>query len=114
MAIMLDGLLARISAETRLPVFTVPPVLSPKEQREPLHATNYVPVPWVRSVPSEKNPSEIIASIKQEQSAQDTCGPFDDRHYCHECANLIRQRCIVQKYRPLDDLPRRCSDYKSP
>ena len=36
---------------------------------------------------------------------------FDDRHYCHECRNLINHRCVVQRFKPTDDMPRRCSDF---
>jgi hypothetical protein len=60
--------------------------------------------------------AEIIAELQQEQAANDKYNrdPFDDRHFCHECNNLINKRCIVQRFRPLDDVPRRCSDYSQP
>jgi len=31
--------------------------------------------------------------------------PLDDRHFCYECNNLINKRCIVQRFRPVDDFP---------
>jgi hypothetical protein len=35
----------------------------------------------------------------------------DDRHYCRECLNLRNGYCIRQRFRPVDDLPRRCEDF---
>lgn len=36
----------------------------------------------------------------------------DDRHYCRECLNLnSRGYCIKQRFRPVDDIPRRCEDF---
>ncbi|WP_020564618.1 hypothetical protein [Methylosarcina fibrata] len=36
----------------------------------------------------------------------------DDRHHCRECRNLnSRGYCIRQRFRPVDDLPRRCEDF---
>ncbi len=36
----------------------------------------------------------------------------DDRHHCRECLNLnSRGYCIRHRFRPVDDLPRRCEDF---
>ncbi|MGZ8190733.1 MAG: hypothetical protein ACXWTS_05825 [Methylococcaceae bacterium] len=57
--------------------------------------------------------AEIIGELNQQQAAHDKydCDPFNDRHYCHECQKLINSRCIAQRFRPLDDRPRRCPDF---
>lgn len=55
--------------------------------------------------------AEIITILQLEQEVNDAPDPFDDRHYCHECRNLINSKCDVQRFRPHDDIPRRCPDY---
>ena len=71
--------------------------------------------------------AEIIQELKgvtnrdpqQQQAGNDTDlsdggdfhHDFDDRHYCHECRNLINHRCVVQRFKPTDDMPRRCADF---
>jgi hypothetical protein len=62
--------------------------------------------------------AEIIQALQQEQAANDTPTPApvpvdDDRHFCHECRNLINGRCVASmtRYSPVDDIPRRCGDY---
>ena len=43
-----------------------------------------------------------------------TCKPLDtldDRHFCRECTHLGGKRCIRHRFRPVDDLPRRCADF---
>jgi hypothetical protein len=38
--------------------------------------------------------------------------PGEDRHYCRECLNLNSSRyCTAQRFRPVDDIPRRCEYY---
>lgn len=37
---------------------------------------------------------------------------FDDRHFCSECTHLIDRRCQVHKFRPVDDIPRRCAEFE--
>jgi hypothetical protein len=37
---------------------------------------------------------------------------FDDnRRHCHECRNLRSGYCLKQRFRPVDNLPRRCDDF---
>jgi hypothetical protein len=61
----------------------------------------------------KQHKSEIVKELElmQAQPANDNTDPFDDRHYCHECQCLINGRCITQRFRPFDDIPRRCSDF---
>lgn len=35
----------------------------------------------------------------------------DDRHHCRDCRNLRNGYCIKHRFRPVDDLPRRCEDF---
>jgi hypothetical protein len=51
-----------------------------------------------------KNPEGFELFETEQQSA-------DDRHYCHECQNLRQGLCTKQKFRPVDDIPRRCIDF---
>jgi hypothetical protein len=38
----------------------------------------------------------------------------DDRHHCRECRHLSSAGyCIQQRWRPVDDLPRRCEDFSA-
>jgi hypothetical protein len=37
--------------------------------------------------------------------------PPDDRYHCRECLNLRNGYCIKQRFRPVDDLPRRCENF---
>ena len=42
------------------------------------------------------------------------CKPLDtldDRHFCRDCTHLGGERCIRHRFRPVDDLPRRCADF---
>lgn len=36
---------------------------------------------------------------------------LDDRHFCRDCIHLGGERCIRHRFRPVDDLPRRCADF---
>ena len=54
--------------------------------------------------------AEIVAHLKQQQAGNDA-DTFDDRHYCHECTRLVNGRCVVQRFKPTDDIPRRCGDF---
>ncbi len=36
---------------------------------------------------------------------------LDDRHFCRDCIHLGGERCIRHRFRPVDDLPRRCVDF---
>ena len=56
------------------------------------------------------NKAEIIQELKQQQASNDT-DTFDDRHYCHECKRLVNGRCVTQRFKPTDDVPRRCADF---
>ncbi|MGZ4959740.1 MAG: hypothetical protein ACXV7J_10825 [Methylomonas sp.] len=38
---------------------------------------------------------------------------LDDRHFCRDCTHLGGERCIRHRFRPVDDLPRRCADFLS-
>jgi hypothetical protein len=35
----------------------------------------------------------------------------DDRHHCRECRNLRNSYCTRQRFRLVDDMPRRCEDF---
>ncbi|MGZ8942816.1 MAG: hypothetical protein ACXW00_08630 [Methylobacter sp.] len=37
--------------------------------------------------------------------------PEDNRHYCRDCLNLRNGYCTRQRFRPVDDLPRRCDKF---
>jgi|APLak6261664116_1056043.scaffolds.fasta_scaffold08945_2 hypothetical protein len=116
---MLESLFSKLAAPTPTPqVKKVPPVPPLENMREPLQATDYGAVPLVPPVPSlktkvkTKNEAELSELIEK-RAANDTRAPFDDRHYCHECQRLINGRCITQRFRPVDDRPRRCGDFMS-
>lgn len=36
----------------------------------------------------------------------------DDRHFCNSCTRLVKKYCHKHKFRPVDDIPRRCSDFQ--
>jgi hypothetical protein len=36
----------------------------------------------------------------------------DDRHYCLDCQSLKNGHCKTHKFKPLDDIPRRCVDFQ--
>jgi hypothetical protein len=59
----------------------------------------------------KQHKAEIVDELMRAQSANDVPDPFDDRHYCHECQHLINGRCITQRFRPVDDVPRRCEHF---
>lgn len=58
---------------------------------------------------------EHKARIIEELSAEQPVTFADDRRHCSECRNLYFGACSVspsRKFKPLDDLPRRCEDFK--
>jgi hypothetical protein len=36
----------------------------------------------------------------------------DDRWHCSKCINLMDDYCAKQGFRPVDDIPRRCEDFR--
>jgi len=54
------------------------------------------------------NPEALAYYLKRAEEIP----PPDDRHHCRECLNLnSRGYCTRQRFRPVDDIPRRCKDY---
>ncbi|MBT9097752.1 hypothetical protein KFZ76_08535 [Methylovulum psychrotolerans] len=86
-----------------------------------LDGTDLVISPFSKLTPPQvlflmSHKAEIIEALKQGQAANDkslTACPDDDRHYCHECQNLINGRCMASptRYSPVDTHPRRCVDF---
>jgi len=70
----------------------------------PLQATDYKAVTLVTPVTPQK-------TISETESKKHDRDPFDDRYFCHECTHLSGRRCYVQKFKPVDDIPRRCVDF---
>ncbi|MGZ5052330.1 MAG: hypothetical protein ACXWF8_06820 [Methylobacter sp.] len=64
-------------------------------------------------VTTEQSRAEIPAELIKAQSISNTRAPFDDRHYCRECRRLINGRCVVERFRPVDDRPRRCQNFNN-
>ncbi|MGZ8194568.1 MAG: hypothetical protein ACXWTH_02975 [Methylosarcina sp.] len=55
------------------------------------------------------NPEALAYYLKRAEEV-----PYDDRQYCRECLNLnSRGYCTLQRFRPVDDLPRRCEDFNT-
>ena len=54
--------------------------------------------------------AEIVHELRQQQAVNDR-DDFDDRHYCQKCTRLVNDRCVVQRFKPNDDVPRRCNDF---
>ena len=52
------------------------------------------------------NPEALAYYLKRAEEV-----PEDDRRHCRECLNLRNGYCIKQRFRPVDDLPRRCEDF---
>jgi hypothetical protein len=52
------------------------------------------------------NPEALAYYLERSKSVIE-----DDRHYCRECLNLRNGYCIKKRFRPVDDLPRRCEDF---
>jgi hypothetical protein len=56
------------------------------------------------------NPEALAYYLKRAEEVP----PPDDRRHCRECLNLnSRGYCIRQRFRPVDDLPRRCEDFRA-
>lgn len=56
------------------------------------------------------NPEALAYYLKRAEEVP----PPDDRHHCRECLNLRNRYCIKQRFRPVDDIPRRCEDFNDP
>ncbi|MDD5273561.1 MAG: hypothetical protein PHU14_12685 [Methylovulum sp.] len=85
-----------------------------------LDGTDLVVSPFSKLTPYQvlflrSHKAEIVQALKHGQAANDSQGhsPDDDRHYCHECQNLINGRCMASpiRYSPVDTHPRRCVDF---
>ncbi|WP_020562524.1 hypothetical protein [Methylosarcina fibrata] len=56
------------------------------------------------------NPDALAYYLKRAEEVP----PPDDRHHCRECRNLnSRGYCIRHRFRPVDDIPRRCEDFRA-
>ncbi|MGZ8916178.1 MAG: hypothetical protein ACXW1Z_24115 [Methylobacter sp.] len=55
-----------------------------------------------------RNPEAQAYYLKRAEEVSD-----DDRHYCRECLNLRNGYCTQQRFRPVDDIPRRCEDFRA-
>lgn len=55
------------------------------------------------------NPEALAYYLKRAEEIP----PQDDRHHCRECLNLRNGYCIKQQFRPVDDIPRRCEDFRA-
>ena len=53
------------------------------------------------------NPEALAYYLKRAEEIP----PPDDRHHCRECLNLRNGYCTRQRFRPVDDIPRRCEDH---
>jgi len=59
---------------------------------------------------SAGNPDALAYYLKRAEEVP----PPDDRHHCRECRNLnSRGYCIRHRFRPVDDIPRRCEDFRA-
>lgn len=38
---------------------------------------------------------------------------WDDRRYCRDCHWIRQLKCLKHDFRPVDDVPRRCGDFKN-
>jgi hypothetical protein len=86
--------------------YAVPPGPPGKNEVGRLEAAPLLVVPPVPPVPPRKNEMQA-ESEKTAEPATD-----DDRHHCRECLNLnSRGYCTRQRFRPVDDIPRRCEDF---
>lgn len=59
--------------------------------------------------------ADLMAGVLRQ--ARDVLGladidPLDDRRHCHTCQSLVGGYCRSRRYRPVDDIPRRCIDYQ--
>jgi hypothetical protein len=43
--------------------------------------------------------------------AEENYDLLDDRRFCRECLNIRNGFCAKQRFRPVDDIPRRCDDF---
>lgn len=82
----------------------VTPVTPVKIEVLPLEAADYKAVTLVTPVTPQK-------TISESESKKHDRDPFDDRRHCHECSHLSQKRCLAQKFKPVDDVVRRCADF---
>lgn len=62
-----------------------------------------------RNFYTEKTPEKLRSVADELRPSNDE---IDDRHYCRECKNInLRGYCVKQRFRPVDDMPRNCSDF---
>jgi hypothetical protein len=52
-----------------------------------------------------------VASVTVANYTESKSDNTDDRHHCRECQNLRNGYCTRQRFRPVDDIPRRCEDF---
>ncbi|MGJ0485121.1 MAG: hypothetical protein ACR65R_11405 [Methylomicrobium sp.] len=52
-----------------------------------------------------------VATVTVANPTESKIDNTDDRYHCRECRNLRNGYCIRQRFRPVDDIPRRCEDF---
>jgi hypothetical protein len=59
-----------------------------------------------------KDPYDSFGSRQGEHYSKNEAFADEDRHHCRECRHLSSTGyCIQQRFRPVDDIPRRCEDF---
>jgi hypothetical protein len=91
--------------DTVLEKYSVTPVTPAKNEVGQPEASPLLGCTPVTPVTPQKN------EIQAKQEKADAPATDGDRHHCHECQNLRNGFCTRQRFRPVDDIPRRCEDF---
>jgi hypothetical protein len=81
-----------------------------KNKSKPI-VTSTVATPATRSSQIGETVANV-ASVAVANPSEPKIDDIDDRHFCRECLNIRNGYCTKQRFRPVDDIPRRCEDFK--
>jgi hypothetical protein len=61
--------------------------------------------------PTESKNPGLLVTVWTPESRPDDAFFADDRRHCRKCRHLRNGYCTRQRFRPVDDIPRRCEDF---
>jgi hypothetical protein len=106
------------SAEDPAAIFAIPAIPETQNSKTAKIAMPYLVIPEIENSKiagianrSESNNAALSVIVSAPSGKILSVPDEDDRHHCYECMDLRNGYCIKQRFRPVDDIPRRCEDF---
>jgi hypothetical protein len=99
-------------------IFAIPAIPEAQNSKTAKIAMPYLVIPEIENSKiagianrSESNNAALSVIVSAPSGKILSVPDEDDRHHCRECVNLRNGYCVKQRFRPVDDIPRRCDDF---